>query len=319
MKKTLRNVVVSTLITGVFFFASPVLAQSVSYSITSNDGPYYVSGFGFNLTVTNSNTLISVSGDTLTFHGICGIGQISGNTGSSYTAHFAAFVYGTSGSCNGNLDTFAAANPFGSFVAVDEYNNAYYFFQTLGGSVVLQGNPTGGSQAIDFSQIYEPAVFSTSSAAIAASSSAWASLAIASSTYACTSSDWIQNEVCTIGTYLFVPNPNTVQPLVELPSTLALKFPFSWVYGIQTTIGSLSASTTANFTSLSIGLGDLGIGSTTPMGNILPNFDAFSTTTLMEFMPVGVWDTGQLLISISLWLGLVYFIFHDARRRFHRV
>lgn len=120
--------------------------------------------------------------------------------------------------------------------------------------------------------------------------------------------------LCMAGVFLFVPDPATLDDFFALPSVAATKFPFSWIYGVKGQFDVLSASTTSNFASLSLNLASTGVGSTTAIGNILPNFVGFSTTTLLAYIGSGVWNTFQDLISAGLWLGLVLYIYQFARR-----
>lgn len=125
--------------------------------------------------------------------------------------------------------------------------------------------------------------------------------------------------ICDVAVYLFVPSIGVLQEFRDFGSTTQSKFPFSYIQGFGGVFSSLTASTTANIPKLSIGLGDLGIGSTTPLGNILPNFDLLSTTTVTEYLPSGVWSLFLWLISAGLWLNFGFTIFNDALKRFRRV
>jgi len=134
-----------------------------------------------------------------------------------------------------------------------------------------------------------------------------------------TSGNILADALCSSFSFLFLPDPTVLNQWTQFPSVVEGKFPFSWVSGVQSDITGQEASSTANLPVMTFGLHDLGIGSTTSMGNILPNFTLFSTTTLTSLMPAGFWDTIQFLITVALWLELINFLFHDARRRFHRV
>jgi len=125
--------------------------------------------------------------------------------------------------------------------------------------------------------------------------------------------------LCDVGLFLFVPNVGVTQQLESFASSTQTHFPFSWVAQVNGAFASLDASSTSNFVSLRFGLGSLGIGSTTPMGNILPDFDIMSTTTVMKYLPSPIWTSILWLISAGLWLTLGMNIFHNARARFRRV
>jgi len=290
-----------------FICASITFAQAVP-SYLYFDGTHN----GTSLTNPVPYNSTSLSGTTFTSLNVYSIGLVYSEVGQN--------VYATeynSGFSPGSTDVSTLGLTPGLWIFAGTGSGAYCFFTVLGDGSINTSSCQANS--IPFGNISFPLPYATSSAAIAASSSLWESLQVASSSISCSTGNFFTDGLCSAGAFLFVPNPNILNQYVGLPSALQSKFPFSWVYAVQTTVGSLSASSTANFGALSFGLGDLGIGSTTPMGNILPNVDVFSTTTLMKYMPIGVWNTGQSLIAISLWLGLIYFIFHDARRRFQGV
>lgn len=120
--------------------------------------------------------------------------------------------------------------------------------------------------------------------------------------------------ICYAFTYLFVPTPTVLNNYAALPELVTTKFPFSWVSDVQNGINDLSTSPVAAPV-YSFALADLGIGSTTPIGNLLPNFVGFSTSTVFTYMSPTVWASGQLLISGILWMGLAYDVYATVRRR----
>jgi len=164
-----------------------------------------------------------------------------------------------------------------------------------------------------------PFTLGSTTDAIAASSSLWQSLTLASTSISCAAGDWVQNDVCAVFSYLFVPSPSVIGNFSTLPSQLQTRFPFSWVYGVQTAFEGLTASSTSNFQSATLDLHSLGIGSTTAIGNVLPDVSVLSTTTINTFLPAGMWNTIQELIAASLWLSLGVYIFFETRNRLHRV
>lgn len=123
--------------------------------------------------------------------------------------------------------------------------------------------------------------------------------------------------LCYAGTFLFVPNPSVLDSYAELPRTIGEKFPFSWVYTVADTLTSLSASSST--TTISVDMSAAGIGSTTAIGNILPNFTVFSYEVLTEFMPAGVWDAIQALMAAALWIALGLDVYHTIRKRHSHV
>lgn len=124
--------------------------------------------------------------------------------------------------------------------------------------------------------------------------------------------------ICISFSFLFMPGQTTINRWAALSDEYQTKFPFSWVYESADLFESLTytASSSPVYT---MSLHDLNIGSTSPMGNILPNFTAFSSTTVMQYIPSNVWAAFQALIAASLWLLLGFDIYHTIRRRHSHV
>jgi len=137
-----------------------------------------------------------------------------------------------------------------------------------------------------------------------------ASFATASST-ACAFS-WGFN-IGNCAAFLFIPNSSAFQSYSSLPLLIQGKFPFSYLYSMKDTWESLVASSTANSPSIVLNLHDLGIGSTTTMGNILPNFTGFSASTTKEYFPTGTFDLLKALASAALILTLFSDIFFTTK------
>jgi len=112
---------------------------------------------------------------------------------------------------------------------------------------------------------------------------------------------------------LIVPTGDAFAAYEQLPTTMESKFPFSYVVGAAATWNTLVASSTANLPTYSLNMHDLGIGSTTAIGNILPNFTGFSSSTVMQYFPQTLFDALKALASFALILGLIYDIFFTTR------
>jgi hypothetical protein len=170
-------------------------------------------------------------------------------------------------------------------------------------------------QSLDWNGLYIPLLFSTSSAAIAASSSLWASLDLASTTVSCNSGNIFTDGLCAAGTYLFMPNPNLMNSYVQMPSVLGTKFPFSWFYGAKNALSGLSASSSDTFFSYSIDFSAVDPATSTAMGGILPNVYVLSTSTVSRFLP----DAQRLLLRSMLgyviWLTFMLDVFLYVRHR----
>jgi len=175
---------------------------------------------------------------------------------------------------------------------------------------------------IDFSQYYTPLVFSTSSSAIAASSSLWGAFASTSVlTATCNTGNLFGDALCTAFSYLFVPNPNVLNQYAGLPGVIETRFPFSWVVGVQSAFNGLTASSTANMIDLEFDYPTMGIGTSTPLGlsAIAPKIEVFGTSTIEKYIGSTYWALFQTLISLAIWLTLTADVFFTVRNSMHRV
>jgi len=118
---------------------------------------------------------------------------------------------------------------------------------------------------------------------------------------------------CIIG--LVLPSGNTFAIYGQIPELLMTRFPFSYVSGIAYTWNSLENGTTASPT-LAFNYADLGIGSTSPMGNILPNLTVFSSSTVGTYLNGSILTAFKALVSLALILGLFANIFFSIKRIF---
>jgi len=119
---------------------------------------------------------------------------------------------------------------------------------------------------------------------------------------------------CFIG--LLIPSGNVFSAYTRIPDLLAEKFPFSYINSMGETWTGLVASSTENAPNLEFELQGLGIGSTTPLGNILPNVTVFSTTTMTQYFPEETFDLLKNLASFALIIGLFTHIFFSVRNLF---
>jgi len=131
------------------------------------------------------------------------------------------------------------------------------------------------------------------------------------------SSNIFSEGLCMAGVFLFVPDSDTLGQFSELDDTLSAKFPFSYVGSVVTTWQGLTASSTLNSPTYSYNLANLQLGSTTPMGNILPNITAFSSTTVQTYFPAGSFDLLKTLAGFAILLTLIADIFFTSRNLIH--
>lgn len=295
---------------GVFFVAVPVHAASLIY---------YTDAYHGAVGLPDPYTSAFFSGTTLTSGHSFAIGKIRFyTTTSTYndTVHASSTNSGyIAPPPNVNIQTEVtnAALGDGNYIIAETGDTHYCFFTVLMGTVDLS-QCAGYAQPIDWSLYYTPAVYSTSSAAIAASSTLWGAFASSSQLVAvCNTGNVLGDGFCSAMTFIFVPNPNVMSAFFAIPSVAATKFPFSWIYGVSATFSSLSVASTTAMVTLSYNFHDLGIGSTTSMGNILPNFDVFSKATIEHYISPTLWNTFQTLIAAGMWLSFIWFEFNRAR------
>jgi len=119
-------------------------------------------------------------------------------------------------------------------------------------------------------------------------------------------------------TYMTVPSSNVYGLYGSIPKLLASKFPFSYVASIQNTWKELSATASTTPT-LSYNLHDIGIGSTTALGNFLPNIEIFSEATITTYLSDDILAIFRALIATVL-ISLTFLnIYGSVMRLMHKV
>jgi len=134
----------------------------------------------------------------------------------------------------------------------------------------------------------------------------------------CAGSNIFAEALCSAFSFMFLPSTETLEAFTGIPEVAAERFPFSWIYGVKSEIESLSVSSTTAMTALAYNYANLGIGSTTPMGNILPNIEVFSKNTIETYISAGLWANFQTLIAAGMWLSFFFFEFNRARKLAHK-
>lgn len=220
-----------------------------------------------------------------------------------------------------NLDPVANALPVGQYVL--EVQDTNY---TLGNDYVWyylywNGNIFTSGYSINWSSYGSPFVYSTSSAALATTSALWSGLDIASSTVSCDSGNIFADGLCAAFSYLFVPSTSAVNGLVSQEINAENKFPFSWIFGLQSAINGLSTST-ASTTDFAINWGAMGVGTSTPLGlaNLAPaSTSIFSAQVVKGYIGDSNWTLFQALIAAGVWLTFAADVFFTARNQMSRV
>jgi len=125
---------------------------------------------------------------------------------------------------------------------------------------------------------------------------------------------YVPNALCRLTTYLVLPTTDSINQFADLRADTMERFPFSYVNSVYGTWTALTASSTANSPSFTYSLHDLTLGSTTPIGNILPNIEVFSSTTVQEYFPASTFAVMKALAGIAILLTLIADIFFTTKK-----
>jgi hypothetical protein len=127
--------------------------------------------------------------------------------------------------------------------------------------------------------------------------------------------------ICIAFSFLFLPSNASVAQIAGIPAAAGQRFPFSYIAGVTSAFGSLTASTTPNFAPVELNFRDnTPIATSTPgFGNFMPDLMVLSTTTLFKYISPTLWGFLQGLIAVSLWFTLAFDIFFSVRNQMTRV
>jgi len=127
---------------------------------------------------------------------------------------------------------------------------------------------------------------------------------------------FIPNGLCKLGFFLVVPSTDSLNQFENIASSTTSRFPFSYILSATTVLQALVASSSSNSPSINVNLRNLGIASSTygTLGNILPNFEAFSASTTKAYFPPGSFDLLKSLAKIAIILTLVGDIFFSTKK-----
>lgn len=113
--------------------------------------------------------------------------------------------------------------------------------------------------------------------------------------------------------YIFLPSQNWIANYTALPAQFQNIFPFSYPASIASAWSNLQASSTQNSPTFNMNFGDIGIGSTTALGNILPNAQVFGASTTQHYFPAGTFDALKALASTAIWVTFFGDVFFTVR------
>jgi len=124
----------------------------------------------------------------------------------------------------------------------------------------------------------------------------------------------IPNGLCYVGAFLVIPTSASLDQFTGLASTTKAKFPFSYVSSAADLLTTLQASSTQNAPEIALNFHTLGVGSTSPLGTIVPDVVVFSASTTKSLFPPGLFDTFKGLAAVALVLTLVADIFFSSKK-----
>lgn len=115
---------------------------------------------------------------------------------------------------------------------------------------------------------------------------------------------------CYVTSFLFVPSSGALQGFSDLVETSQGKIPFSYGYDIAGIFSSMSASSSQNFPTYSIGLNAIDFSSSTAMGPIFPtSLDFLSSTTINKFLPAGMHDLLYNFAIFVIWVEVAFLLY----------
>jgi len=207
----------------------------------------------------------------------------------------------------------------GVFLAVGTANatSSYIAFRVSGGLLSFIYGP----ENIDWNSLSVAPPLDFNAVKFVATSTSFFSGTTSSSTLEAISLECSQSgnifaaALCRAFAYLWIPNPTVLNQYSQIGPALATKFPLSWFYQVQTAVNTVS-TTTLSSPIWTMNFHDIGIGSTTPMGNVLPNLVVFSSSTVKQYITETQWTALMTLAGAAIWLLAFYTLYGIGHRLF---
>jgi len=115
--------------------------------------------------------------------------------------------------------------------------------------------------------------------------------------------------LCVAFSFLFLPDETIRSSFFSGSTVYYNRGVFRNVGQMNQIIGGVVATTTDNMPSYVFNLHDLGIGSTTPIGNIMPNLTVLGAQSLQTYVPLETWHLLRSLAGLALQLTMIWFIY----------
>lgn len=108
---------------------------------------------------------------------------------------------------------------------------------------------------------------------------------------------------------------SSIWGFLSVPQLLQSKLPFAYFFQVADLLNELQATSTAAVEPVIFDYESLDISTTTK--NSLPaQWEAFSTTTVTQYIPEVVLDTWRLLMSSVLWFGFAMYVYYSIGKLF---
>lgn len=124
-------------------------------------------------------------------------------------------------------------------------------------------------------------------------------------------SNGVSYAMCAAFATLFVPSQTVLNNFSSMANTAKSKVPFSYYTDFSTALTAQSASSTANFSVLSLDLRGTGVASTSPWRTVLPSsFSYLSSTTITTYVPSPLYSLLFLLMRSAIWIAVLFHVYH---------
>jgi len=115
--------------------------------------------------------------------------------------------------------------------------------------------------------------------------------------------------LCNSLVFLFAPNSQSLNQFQQLQVVAETKIPFSYVFGLYNVYLTDSSTSTTNLPTFAIEFPSL--GSTTPLGDVVPtHIEFFSTTTISKYYPDSIRLSFLFLGSLAIWIFTIIGMYH---------